>query len=357
MKRRGFLCPDPAKRPRKTSGIAPADCRCPLVGCFHRWRATLPAPKREGGLTCSFQLRTCSIVPPYLLRRLAAQQKPELSRAAHGAKQALQHVRSLPGLPRRARPRQPPRACGSSSRPRRNGPSTTPSPPRSCPAAWSAKKANRPPAIPPPMRPTTGWGTPTASTPKPSAAIRSTATACPLMPRSTSASLYDNAFWDGQQMVFGDGDGQVFERFTKSLSVIGHELTHGVTQYSAGLAYRNQAGALNESMSDVFGALVEQYVRKQSDGGGQLADRRRPLHGPGAGRRPALHEGAGNRVRRRRARQGPAAGLDGLLRAHQRGQRRRAHQLRHPQPRVLPGGHGPRRQCLGGAGHRSGTRP
>jgi Zn-dependent metalloprotease len=65
-------------------------------------------------------------------------------------------------------------------------------------------------------------------------------------------------------MVFGDGDGEVFQRFTRSLSVIGHELAHGVTQYSAGLAYRNQAGALNESMSDVFGALVEQYVKKQS---------------------------------------------------------------------------------------------
>jgi Zn-dependent metalloprotease len=76
--------------------------------------------------------------------------------------------------------------------------------------------------------------------------------------------LYDNAFWDGTQMVFGDGDGEVFERFTRSLSVIGHELAHGVTQYSAGLVYRNQAGALNESMSDVFGALVEQYVRNQS---------------------------------------------------------------------------------------------
>jgi Zn-dependent metalloprotease len=76
--------------------------------------------------------------------------------------------------------------------------------------------------------------------------------------------LYDNAFWDGSQMVFGDGDGEVFERFTASLSVIGHELAHGVTQYSAALAYRNQAGALNESMSDVFGALVEQYVRNQS---------------------------------------------------------------------------------------------
>jgi Zn-dependent metalloprotease len=86
----------------------------------------------------------------------------------------------------------------------------------------------------------------------------------PLVATVHFGRLYDNAFWDGRQMVFGDGDGQVFERFTKSLSVIGHELAHGVTQYSAGLAYRNQAGALNESVSDVFGALVEQYVRKQS---------------------------------------------------------------------------------------------
>ena len=62
----------------------------------------------------------------------------------------------------------------------------------------------------------------------------------------------------------GDGDGEVFQRFTKSLSVIGHELAHGVTQFTAGLAYRNQAGALNESMSDVFGVLVEQYFKKQS---------------------------------------------------------------------------------------------
>ncbi|HEX7203050.1 MAG TPA: M4 family metallopeptidase, partial [Arthrobacter sp.] len=77
-------------------------------------------------------------------------------------------------------------------------------------------------------------------------------------------ALYDNAFWDGTQMVFGDGDGEVFERFTASLSVIGHELAHGVTQHSAALAYRNQAGALNESMSDVFGALVEQYVKNQT---------------------------------------------------------------------------------------------
>ncbi|MET1052636.1 MAG: M4 family metallopeptidase [Mycetocola sp.] len=75
---------------------------------------------------------------------------------------------------------------------------------------------------------------------------------------------YDNAFWDGGRMVFGDGDGQVFAGFTRSLSVIGHELTHGVTQYTANLVYSGQSGALNESVSDVFGALVEQYSRQQS---------------------------------------------------------------------------------------------
>lgn len=74
---------------------------------------------------------------------------------------------------------------------------------------------------------------------------------------------YDNAFWNGDRMVFGDGDGTVFQGFTSSLSVIGHELTHGVTQYTAGLEYDGQSGALNESISDVFGALVEQFTRKQ----------------------------------------------------------------------------------------------
>jgi Zn-dependent metalloprotease len=71
---------------------------------------------------------------------------------------------------------------------------------------------------------------------------------------------YVNAFWDGQQMVYGDGDGEIFERFTKSLDVIGHELSHGVTQYEAGLIYENESGALNEHFSDVFGVLVKQYA-------------------------------------------------------------------------------------------------
>lgn len=69
---------------------------------------------------------------------------------------------------------------------------------------------------------------------------------------------YDNAFWDGDQLVFGDGDGVVFGRFTASLDVISHELAHGVTQYTSGLVYRGQPGALNEHISDVFGVLVVQ---------------------------------------------------------------------------------------------------
>ena len=75
---------------------------------------------------------------------------------------------------------------------------------------------------------------------------------------------YNNAFWNGTQMVYGDGDGEIFQRFTKSIDVIGHELTHGVTQYEAALEYEGQAGALNESFSDVFGSLVKQYSLKQT---------------------------------------------------------------------------------------------
>ncbi|MFG2936124.1 M4 family metallopeptidase [Streptomyces sp. NPDC048282] len=78
------------------------------------------------------------------------------------------------------------------------------------------------------------------------------------------SSHYNNAFWDGRQMVFGDGDGKIFTDFTSSVDVIGHELTHGVTENTAGLAYHNQSGALNESISDVFGSLVKQWSKKQS---------------------------------------------------------------------------------------------
>jgi Zn-dependent metalloprotease len=75
---------------------------------------------------------------------------------------------------------------------------------------------------------------------------------------------YDNAFWNGSQMVYGDGDEdlpeaeRLFNRFTIAIDIIGHELTHGVTQHEARLVYWDQPGALNESFSDVFGSLVKQ---------------------------------------------------------------------------------------------------
>jgi len=81
---------------------------------------------------------------------------------------------------------------------------------------------------------------------------------------------YDNAFWNGEIMVYGDGDedlpenDRIFNRFTIAIDIIGHELTHGVTQYEANLVYRDQPGALNESFSDVFGSLVKQRMNNQT---------------------------------------------------------------------------------------------
>jgi Zn-dependent metalloprotease len=69
----------------------------------------------------------------------------------------------------------------------------------------------------------------------------------------------NNAFWNGQQMAYGDGDGEVFRRFTGSLEVIGHELTHGVQSFTSNLTYQGQSGALNEHFADVFGILVRQW--------------------------------------------------------------------------------------------------
>ena len=69
----------------------------------------------------------------------------------------------------------------------------------------------------------------------------------------------NNAFWTGQQMAYGDGDGKLFTRFTRSLDVVAHELTHGVVSYTANLVYENESGALNEHFADVFGMLTRQW--------------------------------------------------------------------------------------------------
>ena len=75
---------------------------------------------------------------------------------------------------------------------------------------------------------------------------------------------YDNAFWDGARMTYGDGDGVRFGPLV-SLDVTGHEMTHGVTENTARLAYTGDAGGLNESTSDVFGTMVEWFANNPAD--------------------------------------------------------------------------------------------
>jgi Zn-dependent metalloprotease len=80
---------------------------------------------------------------------------------------------------------------------------------------------------------------------------------------------YNNAMWNGTQMIYGDGDGKIFVDFTGGNDVIGHELTHGVTQYTLQLGYTNDAGGLNESLSDCFGSMFRQWEAGQTS---QAAD-------------------------------------------------------------------------------------
>lgn len=71
----------------------------------------------------------------------------------------------------------------------------------------------------------------------------------------------NNAYWTSnrQQVVFGDGDGIVFDYLTDSLDVVAHELTHGLIDHTAKLQYISQSGALNESCADVFACMIEQW--------------------------------------------------------------------------------------------------
>ncbi|MBP7270141.1 MAG: M4 family metallopeptidase, partial [Bacteroidia bacterium] len=105
------------------------------------------------------------------------------------------------------------------------------------------------------------------------------------MPNEDGSSM-GNAFWNGQAMFYGNGDASFFS-LARALDVAGHEMTHGVTEKSAGLEYRDQSGAINESMSDVFGALIERnnfkigedVVRTSSFPSGALRDMSDPHNG------------------------------------------------------------------------------
>ncbi|WP_322905968.1 M4 family metallopeptidase [Paenibacillus sp. SGZ-1009] len=71
------------------------------------------------------------------------------------------------------------------------------------------------------------------------------------------SSNYNNAFWNGTYMVYGDGDGKLFAPLSGALDVVGHEMTHGVIEHTANLEYMNQSGALNEALADMFGSVIQ----------------------------------------------------------------------------------------------------
>jgi len=76
---------------------------------------------------------------------------------------------------------------------------------------------------------------------------------------------YNNAFWDGSRMTYGDGDGVLFSPLSQDADVVAHELTHGVTERSSGLIYQNESGALSEAWSDIFGAMVDRQEGATGD--------------------------------------------------------------------------------------------
>jgi len=226
----------------------------------------------------------CSIVPPYLLRRIARVAPEGLQPAAEAARRALVRTAGL-NRTRRAKVQllsAAPVLPGAVELPGQAdgpGPSTWPgqapelAPERLVSDAQHAARL--------PGRRVRGEGDPAGGDPAVDEAYDGLGSTFALFARAYGRNSlddagevlratvhygqdYDNAFWNGTRMVLGDGDGQIFRRFTGSLSVIGHELTHGVTQYTANLAYQGQSGALNESVSDVFAALVEQYSRGQT---------------------------------------------------------------------------------------------
>lgn len=205
---------------------------------------------------------TCSIVPPYLLARIAAQQGSSFGRAAEAARRALAQL--PPVQQARSRAREVPAPPG--------GTALAPSLRREVSDAGGQE------TLPGTLARSEGEG-PTHDDAVDEAYEGLGATHALFRDVYGRASVdgaggilaatvhygreYDNAFWNGERMVCGDGDGEVFLRFTRSVTVIGHELTHGVVQYTSQFEYQGQAGALNESVSDVFGVLVEQKLLRQ----------------------------------------------------------------------------------------------
>ena len=194
---------------------------------------------------------TCAFIPPWLLDRIAAAEDEDLARCGH-------HTRDIDTGVREAR-----QAVGAA--------------PAATGAPWEVHTAANGSTLPGAL--VRAAGEPDSGDAAVDEAASSITGALSLfhdLGRSSyddrGASVvatvhyeqgYDNAFWNGTQLVFGDGDGKVFGRFTRPIDVGAHEFSHAVTQYTANLTYQGQSGALNESMSDCFGICVKQRALGQ----------------------------------------------------------------------------------------------
>jgi len=201
-------------------------------------------------------LGTCRFVPPYLLEAVAAGQG-EIADQCRATLAVDERMRTA-----RLAPRTPPTAL------------VTPAGP-----AWTVHTAHNGSMLP--GTPVRSAGEPESGDPAVDEAAAGIAGSLALFAevygrssyddRGAPVSLsvhyernYDNAFWDGTQLVFGDGDGKVFGRFTRPVDVLGHEFTHAVTEHTAALEYSGQSGALNESVSDVFASCLKQRLLGQT---------------------------------------------------------------------------------------------
>ncbi|PRY69682.1 thermolysin metallopeptidase-like protein [Glaciihabitans tibetensis] len=207
---------------------------------------------------------SCMIIPPYLLQRLAGLEAPELARVAAAARASLARDQPFRGVRSpEAAPHGERRQLNAVTPPEFADPQRTIFDTRGTevlPGEVVRREGDPAGADPAVNEAYDGLGHTHAFLRDVLQRASIDGNNLPLDASVHFGDAYDNAFWDGERMVFGDGDGVVFTRMTASLSVIGHELAHGVTQYTANLRYEGQSGALNESFSDVIGALVEQHT-------------------------------------------------------------------------------------------------
>ena len=243
----------------------------------------------HGSMTEHPDRGACTIVPPYLLEALTGHADEAVAECARRSLDRDHTLREPPlrrRLPRTSSTTDHPvehqgghrRARTPTTAPARSAPSPTPRARRPRPARRSAPRASRPPATPPPTRPTTGSARPGACSTRPTAGTPSTARGLPLLGTVHYGSGYDNAFWDGTQMVFGDGDGKVFNRFTIAVDVIGHELTHGVTEHTAGAGVPGPVRCAQRERLRRLRVAGQAAGARPDRRRGRLADRRRAVH-------------------------------------------------------------------------------